>query len=80
MKHSNGTLPPVAAWPKALASVGTLPLIQQVLSSGVVRQLIPNLPPGQVNKACYEDSMDTVDSLFTMKQWALDSKLYSLQY
>ena len=74
MKQSNGTLPPTSAWPSVLKSIGTLPLAQRVLSGGIIRQLVPNMPPGQVDDACYTDSMDTVDSLVAMKKWALDSK------
>ena len=74
MKQSNGTLPPMSAWPSVLESIGTLPLTQRVLSGGIIRQLVPNMPPGQVDDACYTDSMDTVDSLVAMKKWALDSK------
>ena len=74
MKQSNGTLPPTSAWPSVLESIGTLPLTQRVLSGGIIRQLVPNMPHGQVDDACYTDSMDTVDSLVAMKKWALDSK------
>lgn len=53
-------------------------IIQTLLTSHPARTFIPNIPAGKVSKACYEDIMDTFDSVVALKMWAIQSKKFGL--